>query len=40
MKTHHNYVFIQILQKKINYKVIQTSSFFFLEKSSRILWAK
>ena len=39
MKTHHNYVFIQILQKK-NYKVIQTSSFFFLEKSSRILWAK
>ena len=39
MKTH-NYVFIQIVWCIFGYDVIQTICFFFLEKSSRLLWAK
>ena len=39
MKTH-NYVFIQIVWGIFGYDVIQTICFFFLEKSSRLLWAK
>ena len=39
MKTH-NYVFIQIVWCIFGYDVIQTVCFFFLEKSSRLLWAK
>ena len=39
MKTH-NYVFIEIVWCIFGYDVIQTICFFFLEKSSRLLWAK
>ena len=34
VKTHHNYVFIQILWYIFVYNIIQTSCFCFLEKST------